>query len=320
MKKVILDCLGGDHLSTEVASGLLSCLHYPLDFVLVGEEAKLRPIFEKKGVDMSRFEFIDASYTLSNDEDPRALVRGKEDSSLVQAMLRLKQEDAIAYIGAGSTGATLLASIFRLGLLPSVKFPALGCFLYSYKKEKVCLLDCGANIDMAPSLALKFARLGEAVVRAYLGIGNPRIGLLNVGKEEHKGNAFCKEAYGLLKDSKLNFIGNVEGSDILLGKADVVLTDGFAGNVALKAIESTALICKDIALSNGDERSACQIDETFHFTDRGASMVFGAKKIVLKMHGSAKGEALSSCIEMISGMEKGRVLDALAGLEEKDDA
>ena len=316
MKKVIIDCLGGDNPQEEVASGVLSCLDYPLDFVLAGEEAKLRPIFLEAGVDMARLEFIDASYTLGNDEDPRSLVRGKEDSSLVQAMLRLKEDDAIAYIGAGSTGATLLASIFRLGLLPSVKFPSLGCFIYNYKKEKVCLLDCGANIDMAPSLAVKFARLGSTVVKAYLGIENPRVGLLNVGKEEHKGNAFCKDAYPLLKDSELNFVGNIEGSDILLGKADVVLTDGFAGNVALKAIESTALICKEIALKNGDALSGKEIDETFHFTSRGASMVFGAKKIVLKMHGSAKGEALSSCIEMISGMEQGHVLDALEEMKE----
>ena len=175
MKKVIIDCLGGDNPQEEVASGVLSCLDYPLDFVLAGEEAKLRPIFLEAGVDMARLEFIDASYTLGNDEDPRSLVRGKEDSSLVQAMLRLKEDDAIAYIGAGSTGATLLASIFRLGLLPSVKFPSLGCFIYNYKKEKVCLLDCGANVDARPSQLVQFAKIGSAYVKKVCGIDNAPI-------------------------------------------------------------------------------------------------------------------------------------------------
>ncbi len=311
MKKVIIDCLGGDNPQEELASGVLSCLDYPLDFVLVGEEAKLRPLIERSGADMSRFEFIDASYTIGNREDPRSLVRGKEDSSLVQAMLRLRKEDGLAYIGAGSTGAVLLGSIFRLGLLPGVKFPALGCFMYSAKGNKVCLLDCGANIDMAASLAPKFARLGSTVVKAYLGIDSPRIGLLNVGKEENKGNAFCKEAYPLLKESDLNFVGNIEGSDILLDKADVVLTDGFAGNVALKAIESTAMICKAMAFRNGDLKSAQDIDENFNFTARGASMVFGASKIVLKPHGSAKKEAIAASIELAYEMEKGHVVEAL---------
>ena len=311
MKKVILDCLGGDSSQEELASGVLSCLDFPLDFVLVGEEAKLRPLIESSGAPMERFEFIDASYTLGNKEDPRVLVRGKEDSSLVKAMLRLREDDALAYIGAGSTGAVLLGSIFRLGLLPGVKFPALGCFMYSYNRKKVCLLDCGANIDMAPALAPKFARLGTTVVRAYLGIESPRVGLLNVGKEEGKGDAFSKEAYGLLKDSGVNFVGNIEGSDILLDKADIVLTDGFAGNVALKAIESTALICKGIALAQGHEDTAQFIDENFHYTTRGASMVFGASKIVLKPHGSAKKETIRACIELASEMEQGHVVEAL---------
>ena len=311
MKKVIIDCLGGDHPQEEFALGVLECLEFPLQFVLVGEESRLRPVIEKANAPMDRFEFIDAKLTIGNDEDPRSLVRGKEDTSLVKAMLRLKEEDALAYIGAGSTGAVLLASIFRLGLLPGIKFPGLGCFMYSYNGKKVCLLDCGANIDMSPSLSPKFARLGSTVCKAYLGLPSPRVGLLNVGKEEHKGNAFCKEAYPLLKESGVNFVGNLEGSDVLLDKADLVLTDGFAGNVALKTIESTAMIAKGIALHNGDEKTASDIDERFNFTARGASMVFGASKIVLKMHGSSKKEAIRASIELAYGMEKGHVLEAL---------
>ncbi len=312
MKKIVLDCLGGDNPQETLAKGVLSCLNLPLDFVLVGEEAKLRPALEKEGADMRRFEFIEAGRTLSNKDDPRTLIKGGEDTSIVKSFKRLGEEDAFAYIGAGSTGAVLLGSIFRLGLLPGIKFPALGCFMYNVNRRKVCLLDCGANIDTPASLLPKFASLGAMVVQAYLGIPSPRIGLLNVGKEEGKGNAFSKEAYGHLKESGLNFVGNIEGSDILLDRADVILTDGFAGNVALKAIESTAMICKTIALHDGDLKVAQEIDENFNFTSRGASMVFGAKKIVLKPHGSADEETIDSSIRLAYEMEKGHVVEALA--------
>lgn len=311
-KKIVLDCLGGDNSEEELALGTLNCLHYGVDFVLVGEEKKLRKALEEAGADLSRYEFIDCSKWVSNREDPRFLIKEGEDVSIVKAMLRLNEDDAFAYIGAGSTGAVLLASIFRLGLIEGIRFPALGCFIFSYKGERVCLLDCGANLDMAPALSPKFAALGAIVTSAYQGIKNPRIGLLNVGGEEGKGNAFAKASYPLLKESGLNFIGNIEGSDIILGKADVVLTDGFAGNVALKAIESTAMACKQIALNNGDAKGAEEIDSLFHFTTRGASMVFGAKKIVLKPHGSADRFSIEASIEMAVKMEQGHVLEALS--------
>ena len=311
MKKIILDCLGGDNPQEELAMGVYLCRDMPLDFVLVGEEAKLRPLFEATDMDMSRLEFIDASTTLPNDADPRVLIKGGEEMSLVKAMNRLNEDDAVAYIGAGSTGGVLLASIFRLGLLPGIRFPGLGCFMYNIHGGKVCLLDCGANIDMQAHLVPKFASLGNTVVKHYLGKENPRIALLNLGKEEHKGNAFCKEAYGLLKESGLNFVGNIEGSDILLDTCDIVLCDGFAGNVALKAIESTALICKQMALGNGDAFTADQIDRNFHYTTRGASMVFGAKKIVLKPHGSGDRNTFAASITLACEMAEKGVVEAL---------
>ena len=311
-KKIVLDCLGGDNGQEELALGTLKCLDYPVDFVLVGEKEKLVKALEKEGADLSRYEFIDCGKYVSNKEDPRILIKGGEDTSIALAMERLQQDDAFAYVGAGSTGALLLGSIFRLGLIEGIRFPALGCFLFSYNKRRVCLVDCGANLDMAPSLSLKFAALGSLITSAYLGIENPRVGLLNVGKEEGKGNAFAKASYPLLKESNLNFVGNIEGNDIVLDKADVVLADGFAGNAVLKAIEGAALICKQIASDNGDEKSAEEIDSLFHYSVRGAAVVLGAKKVVMKPHGSADRDSIASSIEMAVKMEQGHVVEALS--------
>ena len=299
MKKIVIDCLGGDKPQEELVKGVLTCLDLPADFVLVGETSKLKSVLEEQGVDMNRFEFIDASHTVTNQQDPSSVVKGEEDSSVVLAMKRAKQDDAIGYIGVGSTGAVLLSSIFRLGLLPEVKFPALGCFIFDYKFNPICLLDCGANINMNPSLALSFAKIGSLIAKARIHSDNPRIGLLNVGKEEGKGTPFCKESYALLKDSNLNFVGNIEGHDILLGKADVVLTDGFTGNVVIKAIESCAMICKAIATQNKNEETAKTINDMFNYTALGSSIVFGASKIVLKPHGSADAETIDTAIHMV---------------------
>ncbi len=311
MKKIVIDCLGGDNPQEELVKGVLNCLDLPVDFVLVGEADKLKPLLEKQGADMNRFEFLDANHTVTNQQDPSVVVKGEEDSSVVLAMKRAKQDDAIGYIGVGSTGAVLLSSIFRLGLLPGIKFPALGCFIFDYRFNPICLLDCGANINMNPSLALSFAEIGSLIAKARIQSDSPRIGLLNVGKEEGKGTQFCKEAYALLKDSGLNFVGNIEGHDILLGKADVVLTDGFTGNVVLKAIESCAMICKGIALQNGNQESAETINSMFNYTALGSSIVFGASKIVLKPHGSANAQTIDTAIHMVYDLDKNRMIQNL---------
>ena len=311
MKRIVIDCLGGDNPQEELALGTLDCLDLPLSFVLVGEEGKLRPLLEEKGADMGRYEFIDASIAFPNDGDPRLLVKSGEETSLVQAMLRLNQDDAVAYIGAGSTGGVLVASIFRLGLLPGIRFPGLGCFMIQRSGSKVCLLDCGANVDMQPHLVPRFASIGSAFVKYYLGIPAPRVGLLNLGKEEHKGNAFCKAAYPLLKDSGLRFVGNIEGNDILMDKCDLVVTDGYSGNIALKAIEMTALLCEEMAQSHGDSTVAERIDARFNFTMRGASIVMGAKKLVLKVHGAGNASSIASSIRLAYEIESRGVLEGL---------
>ena len=311
MKKIVIDCLGGDNPQEDLVLGILPCLDLPVDFVLVGEKAKLKALLESKNIDMGRFEFIDASRTVSNEQDPSSVVKGEDDSSVVKAMKRAREEDAIGYIGSGSTGAVLLSSIFRLGLLPGVKFPALGCFIFDYNRNPICLLDCGANINMNPPMALSFAKLGSLVVSSYCNIKNPRIGLVNVGKEEGKGTPFCKEAFQLLKQSDLNFIGNIEGHDILLGKADVILTDGFAGNILIKAIESCAMICKGIASRNGDKKTEEEINAMFNYTALGSSIVFGASKIVLKPHGSADAETIETAVRMVYDFDQKQMIENL---------
>ena len=316
MGKIIIDCLGGDNPQEELAIGTTDCLDLPVDFVLVGEKEVLGKTLSNKGADLSRYEIIDKKNTITNDDNPRLVVAGSEDTSLVSGLLRAKEDDVIAFISPGNTGAILLGSIFRLGLLPNIKFPALGCFLVNRDWRRVLLLDCGANVDMKPGDLTKFAKMGSAYMSAFLEGKDARIGLLNVGKEEGKGNAFSKEAHNLLKESGLNFVGNIEGNDILTGQADVVLTDGFSGNIVLKAIESTAAICREIVqkASKNDESSAIineEIHRMFGYTDLGASLVLGCRKIVLKPHGSSTRQTIRSVVELALEIHERKAIDGL---------
>ena len=310
MKKIILDCLGADKGQEEIAKGIIPCFDQDeYDFILLGEKEKLLPVLEEKGVPLSRVEIIDCSTTITNNENPTSLIKEREETSIVKGLLRAREEDVVAFVSAGSTGAILLGSIFRLGLLPGVKFPALGCTLVNIHRGPVCLVDCGANIDVNAPLLLKFAKMGNAFAKAYYKKESPRIGLLNVGKEERKGNKLSQEAHLLLKDSSLNFVGNMEGSDILLDKCDVIVSDGFAGNIVLKAIEATAMICKKLVTSIAPEdpniqKASKDIYTMFGYTDLGASFILGSQKIVLKPHGSASEDAIGNILHIAMDMDR----------------
>ncbi|MCR5079441.1 MAG: phosphate--acyl-ACP acyltransferase [Bacilli bacterium] len=311
MKKIVIDCLGADRGQEEIAFGAILAKDLPLNFVLVGEREKLEPLLRNEGVDLSRYEIIDAKRTVNNGEDPRVVIRGGEDTSVVKGLDKAKEDDVIGYISAGNTGAVLIGSIFRVGLLPGIKFPALGCNLINIHGKYFCLLDCGANLDLVPEQMVKFARIGLGVASSYYGIPSPRIGLLNVGREEGKGNALAKESYKALKESGLNFVGNIEGSDIIMDKADVIVCDGFSGNVALKSLESAAMFCRSLALEGGNKELSDKIHTYFGYTDLGASIVYGCKKIVMKPHGSSSKKTIAACIKIALEMDEKDMVGAL---------
>ena len=236
MKKIIIDIYGADAGIEPVVLGVAKAIKSGIDFfpVLVGEQSKIDALMSKEGIKKEEYEVISTDKFISNEEPPTVIFGGREDSSLALAYENLKKDDeAIALLSPGNTGAMLVGSICRLGLLKGLKFPALASALPCRGEGKplVCLVDCGANIDPTADDLARFSKMGSVFAQSYIGVENPRVGLMSVGREKQKGNALTKEAYSKIEELPINFIGNLEGSDLVSGYADVVVCDGFAGNL-----------------------------------------------------------------------------------------
>ena len=235
--KIVIDAFGGDNAPKEIVEGAVLAInkYSNLNIVLCGDEEKIRQILNGRN---ERIEICHAPLVISNDDVPTEAIRGKKESSLVKAFDILKErEDVISLISAGSTGAILTGAIMKIGRIKGISRPALAPVLPTKKKSDVILIDSGANIDCKPINLYHFAVMGSAYYSALYNVNKPRVGLLNIGVEEHKGTELTREAYSLIKDSGLNFIGNVEAREYMSGNVDVMVADGFAGNVLLKGSE-----------------------------------------------------------------------------------
>lgn len=318
MKKIVIDTLGADRgIDVFVKGAILAKETYP-DYmiVFVGNENELLPIIKESG--LKEYEIVDAKEVFLNTDSPMDLVKGKDETSLVKGLVKLKNDDeCVAMISAGSTGGFLVGSIFRLGLIEGVKFPALASPMINIHEKWFALLDCGANLDIDAKTLLKFAKMGTALMKSAFGnLENPRVGLLNVGKEETKGNAMAKEAYGLLKESNLNFVGNVEGHEIYLDKADVIACDGFVGNIFLKGAEALSMVLEKIMLNFGKDdpniiKASQYIHKNFNYNDEGAAIFLGPRKICLKAHGHATEKTILSAIRFAVTLNEGSFIENL---------
>ena len=235
---IAVDASGGDYAPHEIVKGAIKAAQeYGVEIVLVGKKKVLHVLagrhLQKLGITI-----VEASQTIGCDESPIKAIRSKPHSSIVVGVNLVKEGKAAAFVSAGSTGAVLGASLFALGKAKGIERPAIACIMDITPSTPVLLIDAGANVDCRPSHLVQFAQMGAIYSQHVLGISSPRVGLLSNGAEESKGNQLVQESYQLLKKAgNLNFIGNIEGHDILKVAADVVVTDGFTGNVVLKTIE-----------------------------------------------------------------------------------
>jgi glycerol-3-phosphate acyltransferase PlsX len=236
--KIAIDAAGGDYAPHEVVKGALKAAQeYGVEIILVGRKMVISKLAEKS-LSKTGVSIVDAKQVIDFDEHPIKAIQSKPDSSIVVGINLLKSGDAQAFVSAGNTGAVVGAALLTLGKANGVSRPAIGCFLDSISSVPALLVDAGANSDSRPEHQLEFARLGSFYSKYLLKITSPRVGLLSNGVEEGKGNRLVQETYQLLKDAKgLNFIGNIEGQDIVKRTADVIVTDGFTGNIVLKTIE-----------------------------------------------------------------------------------
>lgn len=311
MTKIIVDAMGGDNAPYSVVAGAVQALEADkrLYLILTGRENAVKAELKKYKYDNSRIEIIDCPDVIGMDEIPTEAVKRKQ-SSMMQAFWMLKKQDDIAaMVTAGSTGAAIVGGQLILGRIPGVKRPALCPAIPNSRGGFTLLIDCGANAECKPVMLCQFALLGSAYAKCGFGIENPKVGLLNNGTEDHKGDSLRLETFPHLKDLKgINFLGNVEGRDIMIGEVDVVVADGYTGNIALKSIEG----CGKLILNSLKEELSSSVRtkigylfikkaikrmrSKLDFDKFGGALLLGLKKPVVKSHGSSKPETIKNSI------------------------
>ena len=277
--------------------------------MLSGRRAYIEDVLSGEEFDCSRLEILDAEEVITNNDHPSRAIVKKKNSSLVLAYQRLKEDETCkALISAGNTGAVIAGGVLVLGRAEGVERPTLTTLLPAANGKVSCMSDCGANVDCKPQQLLSFARLASEYMRRAYKIDDPKVGLLSIGTEDEKGNALTKETFGLLKESELNFVGNMEAKTLLSGDCDVIVTDGFAGNIALKTIEgvsSTAIkACMGLLKKNAPKdtdftfimRALNEFMGVYDFNSLGGAVLLGVKKLVVKTHGSSNEDTIVGAV------------------------
>lgn len=286
--KIAVDAMGGDYAPVEVIAGAIQWVQKHSDhIILVGQEEIIKKELVQYSYDSARVSIVNSREVIGMEESPAMAIRKKKDASIVVASKLVKEQLADAVVSCGSTGAQMAAALFILGRLEGIDRPPIGASLPNLTGGTTLLMDVGANVDCKPSQLLQFAVLGSAYTASVLGIDNPRISLLNNGEEETKGNSVSVETYELLKQhTGLNFIGNVEGRDLFSDRADVIICDGFTGNIVLKSIEGLALYIGQ--LIHREIGSLPKAFQRLDYTQVGGAPLLGVKGISVVCHGSSK--------------------------------
>lgn len=313
MKKVIVDIYGADNGPRPIIEGTLNALKIfdDLGVIFVGNGDIIKKYCEPS----DKIQIIETDDYIKNEENPQVIFTGRDNCSIALGYKRLKDDDeCIGMLSAGSTGALLIGSICRLGLIKGLKTPALSSNLPLYNGETACLVDCGANIQCTAKDLMRFAVMGNAFRESIKPESTPRVALMSVGREDNKGTPLIQEAFSLIKELPINFIGNMEGSDFVTGYADVIVTDGYAGNIILKNTEATGAVARGIvsALAEKYNRADDELIENilneltlaFDFNRRGGATFLGTKKTVIKMHGCATEQTPVACIDQLLRLEK----------------
>ena len=317
--KIVIDAMGGDNAPREIIKGAIGALQQRGGFSIVftGNEEVIAKELSLYSYDKSRVEVKHACEVITNNEAPATAVRSKRDSSLVVGLKTLKEdEEAGAFISAGSTGAVLAGGIMYLGRIPVVKRPALCPAIPNVRGGMMLLCDAGANADCKPEYLAQFAVMATAYGKAAYGMDNPKVGLLNNGTEDHKGDIMHQEAFALLKETKgINFVGNVEGRDIMFGDSDIVVADGFSGNVALKSAEGCgktvgAILKQEFSKAKMRyliaRKQIEKVKTILDYNRSGGAIFLGLKKTVVKAHGSSKAETITATVlQAVDAVEGG---------------
>ena len=317
--KVALDAMGGDNAPHEIVKGAIDALSQRdnLYVYVVGRQDAINAELSKYQYDRNRLEVVDAPEVIETAEPPVMAIRKKKDSSIVKAMNLVKDKTCDAFVSAGSSGAILVGGQVIVGRIKGVERPPLAPLIPT-KDGVALLIDCGANMDARPSFLVQFAKMGSVYMKYVMGIDNPRVGIVNVGAEEEKGNALVKETFPLLKSCPdINFIGSIEARDIPLGGADVIVCDAFVGNAILKTLEGVGkmmigMIKESLTANLKSKIGGLLIKDSLKnslkrvdVSEYGGAPLLGLNGLVVKTHGSSKaGEIKNTLIQCITFKEQ----------------
>lgn len=332
---IVIDTFGGDNGAKVCVKGAVQGIkeNPNVHIFLTGKKEELDKLLSEYEYDKDRIEVVNATEEISPEEHPVEAVRKKKDSSLVVGLNLVKEGKADAFISAGSSGAILAGGQFIVGRAKGVKRTPLAPILPTSGKPSL-LIDCGANVDAKPDVLNQFAEMGSIYMENIMGVKNPTVAIVNIGTEEAKGNALVKETYPILKANKhINFIGSIEAREIPSGKADVILTEAFVGNVILKMYEGMAKMIlgeiKGAFLSNFKSKigalmvksSLKKVLKKFNASDKGGAPLLGLNGLVVKIHGNSKEmeviSAIKQCTKFVENDVCGKIIEGLKAEEEE---
>ena len=318
--KILVDAMGGDNAPDEIIKGAVDAApEVDATIVLVGNAKIIKNCLDKLNK-RDNIKVKHASEVITNDEIPTKAIKAKKDSSMVVGLNMIKEKEGDVFISAGSTGALLTGALLNVGRIKGISRPAI-CPTLPSQKGPFVIVDAGTNTNCRPDYLLQFAHMGNVYCKNVLGIKNPRVDLLNIGTEVEKGNDLTKAAYELLKKQTFNFIGNIEGRDLMTGNVDVVVCDGFTGNVMLKTIEGFGLavfgilkesLTKNIFRTAGAlmiKPALKEIKKKMDYTEYGGALLLGIDGGIIKCHGTSKAKEIKSAILQAYEFEKSNTIE-----------
>ena len=320
--KIVIDAMGGDNAPDEIIKGVVEAADkVDADLILVGKEdvikEKLKEYDKKDNIKIKN-----ATEVITMEEVPTKAIKAKKDSSMVVGLNMIKEKEADIFISAGSTGALLTGALLNVGRIKGISRPALATVLPS-QEDKFLLLDMGANANCKPEYLAQFAKMGAIYMEKTMGVKNPKVGLVNVGTEEEKGSDLAKGAHKLLKESDLNFVGNIEGRDLMMGTVDVAVCDGFTGNVILKTLEGFGLaifkiLGEEIGKSLKNKVGALMMKPSLRalkhkmdYSEYGGALLLGIDGGVIKCHGSSKAKAITNAVKQAYEFTKNDTIETI---------
>lgn len=327
--KFVIDAFGGDNAPHEIVAGAVTAVNLieDVELILSGDKEKIEEELKLIGYKGNKITILHAPEIITNNESPTMAIRTKKQSSLVVGLDAIANNaDIDGFISAGSTGAVLAGGLFRVGRIEGVARPALSPLLPNAKGGKTLLIDCGANMDCKPEYLVQFAIMGQAYMKAAFNIDCPRIALISVGTEDKKGNDLTHAAFEKLKEIEgINFVGNMEARDMLSGDYDVLVCDGFVGNVALKSTEGAiSFLLKTLKeniknagvfakLGAGLMKKVFKsLKQQLDYTSVGGSPFLGVKKLIIKSHGSSKANTIYSCVVQARQLTLNKTIETIS--------